>query len=111
MDAFLDEYFGFTELESNKLLKANRANTRGNPIVKILLQKATAQLKREMEQLIAGETIEKWVAQELAYNELDKTIENLWSVLFVTGYLTRRGEKDDGSFSLAIPNREIRELM
>lgn len=86
------------------------ANTSENAIVRMLLQKATAQTKRELEHLVAGETVEKWVIEELTYNEFDKTIENLWSVLFVMGYLTRRGEKDDGSYSLIIPNREIREL-
>ena len=63
-----------------------------------------------MEQLIAGKAIEKELRQELTYNELDSTIENLWSVLFTTGYLTQRGRTEGRRFLLAIPNREIREL-
>lgn len=85
-------------------------NTSGNAIVKRLLQKATGQTKREMEQLVAGETIEKKVVQELTYNELENSIENMWSVLFVTGYLTSREKKGDGVYALAIPNREVRQI-
>ncbi len=86
------------------------ANTSGNAIVKRLLQKATGQTKREMEQLVAGETIEKKVVQELTYNELENSIENMWSVLFVTGYLTSREKKGDGIYALGIPNREVRQI-
>jgi hypothetical protein len=52
----------------------------------------------------------KEIRQDLTYNELDNTIENLWSVLFTTGYLTHRGRESGKKFRLAIPNREIREL-
>ena len=86
------------------------ANTSGNAIVRRLLQKATGQTKREMEQLVAGETIEKKVVQELTYNELENSIENMWSVLFVTGYLTSREKKGDGIYALAIPNSEVRQI-
>ena len=68
------------------------------------------QTKNEIEQLIAGEEIVKEIRQELTYNELDNTIENLWSVLFTTGYLTQRGNVDYRRYRLAIPNTEIREL-
>lgn len=95
---------------SDKEPEAYWANTSGNAIVRRLLQKATAQTKREMEQLVAGETIEKKVVQELTYNELDNSIENMWSVLFVTGYLTGRKKLGDGKYVLAIPNREVRQI-
>lgn len=86
------------------------SNTSGNGIVRRFIDKANMQTKSEIEQLIAGEEIVKEIRQELTYDELDKTIDNLWSVLFTTGYLTHRGRVDGRCYRLAIPNREIREL-
>ena len=86
------------------------SNTSGNGIVRRFIDKANMQTKAEIEQLIAGEEIVKEIRQELTYDELDKTIDNLWSVLFTTGYLTQRGRVDGRCYRLAIPNREIREL-
>ena len=86
------------------------SNTSGNGIVRRFVDKANMQTKSEIEQLIAGEEIVKEIRQELTYDELDKTIDNLWSVLFTTGYLTQRGRVDGRCYRLAIPNREIREL-
>ena len=86
------------------------SNTSGNGIVRRFIDKANMQTKSEIEQLIAGEEIVKEIRQELTYDELDKTIDNLWSVLFTTGYLTQRGRVDGRCYRLAIPNREIREL-
>lgn len=86
------------------------SNTSGNMIVRRFIDKANVQTKNEIEQLIAGEKIIKEIRQELTYNELDNTIENLWSVLFTTGYLTQRGNIDHRRYRLAIPNMEIREL-
>ena len=63
-----------------------------------------------MEDLIAGKSISKDIHQELTYNELDTTIDNLWSVLFTTGYLTQRGKSADRMFHLVIPNREIQDI-
>lgn len=60
--------------------------------------------------MIAGESIEKDVVPELTYDELDKSIENLWSVLFTTGYLTHNGHTESGKYHLVIPNREVRNL-
>lgn len=57
-----------------------------------------------------GESIEKDVTPELTYDELDKSIENLWSVLFTTGYLTHKGRTESGKYRLVIPNREVRNL-
>lgn len=64
----------------------------------------------EIERLIAGDEIVKEIHQELTYNELDSSIENLWSVLFTTGYLTQRGRVGEDQYRIAIPNREIRKL-
>lgn len=86
------------------------ANTSGNAIVRRFIDKANNQTKNEIERLIAGESIVKEIQQELTYNELDKTINNLWSVLFTTGYLTQKERVDSRKYRLAIPNREIHEL-
>ena len=67
-------------------------NTSGNYIVKRFIEKANQQTRREIEQLIEGKAIQKEIRLELTYNELDSTIENLWSVLFATGYLTQQGK-------------------
>lgn len=86
------------------------SNTSGNAIVRRFIDKANLQTRSEIEQLIEGREIIKEIHPELTYNELDANIENLWSVLFTTGYLTQRGEIENGRFHLAIPNREIRNL-
>ena len=64
----------------------------------------------EIERLIAGEAIEKMVRLELTYDEIDNSIDNLWSVLFTTGYLTQAGQNEQGAYRLVIPNKEIREV-
>ena len=86
------------------------SNTSGNAIVRRLIDKADSVTKNEVESLIAGDEVIKEIHQELTYSELDQSIENLWSVLFTTGYLTQRGRVDGRKYRLAIPNREIREL-
>lgn len=86
------------------------SNTSGNTIVRRFIDKANRKTKEEMERLIAGEEIVKEIRQDLTYNELDISIENLWSVLFTTGYLTQRGRIEGRKYRLVIPNREIREL-
>ena len=86
------------------------SNSSGNAIVRRLIDKADVSAKNEVERLIAGESIEKDVALELTYDEIDKSIENLWSVLFTTGYLTHTGRTEAGKYRLVIPNREVRNL-
>ena len=85
-------------------------NTSGNDLVKRFVDKADKTTQGEIERLINGEAIEKNVRSELTYNEIDDSIDNLWSVLFTTGYLTQDGETDDGKLRLVIPNREVREV-
>ena len=85
------------------------SNTSGNAMVRRFIDKADTQTRDEIERLIAGDEIVKEIRQELTYNELDSSIENLWSVLFTTGYLTQRGQEGK-KYRLAIPNNEIREL-
>lgn len=94
------------------------ANTSGNDLVKRFIYRADQSTKDEIERLINGETIQKSVKEELTYKELDNSMENLWSVLFSTGYLTWRGEaegeeesdEEENVLPLAIPNKEIRRL-
>ena len=85
-------------------------NTSGNDLVKRFIDKADKTTQNEIERLIAGEAIEKKVRLDLTYNELDSSIENLWSVLFTTGYLTQTGKAVNGVYKLVIPNREVREV-
>ena len=85
-------------------------NTSGNDLVKRFIDKANKTTKSEIECLINGEAIEKELRLELTYEEIDQSIENLWSVLFTTGYLTQSGRPKDGAYRLIIPNREVREV-
>lgn len=86
------------------------SNTSSNSIVKRFIQKASKQTQSEIERLIAGESVIKEVHQELTYKELDKTIDHLWSVLFMTGYLTQCGKAKEKKYELVIPNYEIRQI-
>ena len=85
-------------------------NTSGNDLVKRFIDKANKTTKNEIEHLINGEAIEKELRLDLTYEEVDQSIENLWSVLFTTGYLTQSGRNEDGAYRLIIPNREVREV-
>lgn len=85
-------------------------NTSGNGLVKRFIDKANKTTRDEIERLVSGETIEKHVSLELTYDEIDTTIDNLWSVLFTTGYLTQTGMTESGAYKLVIPNKEVREV-
>ena len=85
-------------------------NTSGNDLVKRFVAKANKTTRDEIERLIAGEAIEKQLRLDLTYDEIDRSIENLWSVLFTTGYLTQAGRTEAGTYKLVIPNHEIREV-
>ena len=82
-------------------------NTSSNDIIRKFIDRADATTKDEIEQLINGGHVRKLIHQELTYRDLDSDIDNLWSLLFTTGYLTQDGDDGDGISSLAIPNREI----
>lgn len=90
--------------------KSYWSNTSSNELIRTLLQKAKKTTKREIEELIAGESVRKRIRQELTYSELDTTIDNLWSVLFTTGYLTQNGNPEEDVYDLVIPNLEIRSI-
>ena len=85
-------------------------NTSGNGIIRRLLKKADQTTRDEVEQLINGETIVKTVRQELTCRDIEDSIDNIWSVLYSTGYLTSRGRLPGKQMKLALPNREVREL-
>ena len=85
-------------------------NTSSNDLVKRFVDRADKTTQNEIERLIAGEAIEKAVRLELTYDEIDNSIDNLWSVLFTTGYLTQTGKPENGIYKLIIPNREVREV-
>ena len=85
-------------------------NTSGNALVKRFIDKANKTTRDELERLVAGEAIEKFVRLELTYGEIEDSIENLWSVLFTTGYLTQCGRTEEGAYKLIIPNKEVREV-
>lgn len=83
-------------------------NSSGNDLVRRFIDKADKTTKDEIERLMQGGTIKKKLHLELTYNELDDNIDNLWSVLFTTGYLTMVGKPMDGVYTLKIPNNEIK---
>ncbi len=82
-------------------------NTSSNDIVRRFIDRADAVTKDEVERLINGDSVRKEIRQELAYRDLDSDMDNLWSLLFTTGYLTRDGKDEEGISKLIIPNREI----
>lgn len=86
-------------------------NTSSNDVVRVFIdQSDNGTTKREIERLVAGEKIKKEIRQELTYKDLYRSIGNLWSVLFTTGYLTQRGRQEENQIYLAIPNVEIRNF-
>ncbi len=87
------------------------SNTSSNDIVRHFIDMADAgAAKHEIERLIAGEAVVREIHEELTYKELYDSMENVWSVLFSTGYLTQQGRTEGDFFRLVIPNREIRNL-
>ena len=85
-------------------------NTSGNDIVKRFINKADTTTREEIEQLVAGGTIGKELRLDLTYDELDSSIQNLWSVLFTTGYLTQAARAKNGLYQLKIPNAEVKTI-
>ena len=90
-------------------------NSSGNSLVRRLINRADSSTKDEIERLIAGEAIEKVIRLDLTYDEIDNSIDNIWSVLFTTGYLTKIGEvklpdSESYAYKLVIPNKEVREV-
>ncbi len=86
------------------------ANTSGDDLIRRLLKKANQTTRNEVERLINGETMTKTIRQELTYRDVEDSIDNIWSVLYSTGYLTQCGRLPGRQMKLALPNREVREL-
>ena len=86
------------------------ANTSGNDLIRRLLKKAKQTTRNDVERLINGETITKILREELTYRDVEDSIDNIWSVLYSTGYLTCRRKLPGRQMELALPNREVREL-
>ena len=90
-------------------------NSSGNDMVKRFVDKADQTTRDEIEKLVAGGFVEKQLRLDLTYDEIDNTVDNLWSVLFTTGYLTKIGEvkvpdSESYAYKLVIPNKEVREV-
>lgn len=99
-------------VDPSALPKNYWANTSGNDLIRRLLRQSNQSVKGEMEELLGGGQVTKRVKQELTYRDIDESDENLWSVLYATGYLTGRqvGQANADLFQLWIPNGEIRKL-
>lgn len=90
------------------------ANTSGNEVIRHFIESVKEEKKltrMELEQLVNGGVVQKEISQELTYKELYDSMDNIWSTLFMTGYLTQRGEPNGNRYNLVIPNREIRNII
>lgn len=119
-----DEYFGFTDSEVKDILYCDEltddrdaepkdywSNTSSNDVVKHFIERMDKnETTEEMEELMSGATVSKEIHEELTYQGLYDSVENIWSVLFMTGYLTYRGKPKGKIYHLTIPNMEIRNI-
>ena len=103
-------YCDLLRADPNALPQDYWSNTSGNAMVRRFIDKADTQTRDEIERLIAGDEILKEIHQELTYKDMYQSIDNIWSVLFTTGYLTRLGKAENGVYKLIIPNQEVREV-
>lgn len=90
------------------------SNTSGNDVIQHFIDgmySGKEIAKSELEKLINGGTVQKEISQELTYKELYESMDNIWSTLFMTGYLTQRGDSEGTLYNLVIPNREIRNII
>ncbi len=104
-------YCDALRVDSDAQPKNYWSNTSGNEAVRRFIQESDkAAVRRKVEKLVAGEIITKEIHHELTYKDMYASVDNLWSLLFTTGYLTQRGKPEGDSFRLAIPNMEIRKI-
>ena len=99
--------------DKNALLKPYWSNTSSNSIVRTLVERADLSVKQEIESLIEGKTITKAIREDITYDDMDSTQENLWNFLFFTGYLKKISERQEGEdilVEMAIPNSEVRYI-
>ena len=109
---YCDELLALHRKEPGAYMKPRNywTNTSGNVIIKALLRQAKGQTKMELERLIEGGILEKAIEENLTYQDIYNKVDNIWSVLFSTGYLTYEGVTEEGLYRLRIPNREIRSI-
>ena len=89
-------------------------NTSGNDMIRYFIDQGYEEkqiTKSELEQLVDGGIVQKEIHLDLTYKELYASMENIWSALFMTGYLTQRGRADGNRYNLVIPNREVRNIV
>lgn len=86
------------------------ANSSGNELVALLLKKANMETRHELEQLMDGSTVYKEIHEELTYRDINDSVDNVWSVLYSTGYLTKTGRQKENGIELRLPNKEIYSL-
>lgn len=106
-------YVKTATIDINAFPKAYWSNTSSNSIVRELVENADFETKKELESLIAGETIEKQVHEDITYGDIHESQDNLWNFLYFTGYLKSTGERQIGEdifLQLSIPNAEIRSI-
>ena len=106
-------YVDRARTERNAFPRPYWSNTSSNSIIRELVEQADEETRVELEQLIAGETIEKPIHEEITYEEIHRSQENLWNFLYFTGYLKKIGERQQGEeiyMELTIPNAEIRSI-
>ena len=108
-------FIGDLQVDENELPASYWANTSSNSIVRTLIEMADDETRSEIEQLIAGKTIEKQVHEDITYDEIYKTMDNLWNFMFFTGYFRRVGERMDVEtkqryVELKIPNEEVKYI-
>ena len=96
--------------DSNAKPSAFWINSSGNDLVKLFVDKADQSTKDEIERLVAGESVTKRIRLDLTYDEIENSIDNVWSVLFTTVYLTNIENPESGVYELVIPNREVHEV-
>ena len=96
--------------DSNAKPSAFWINSSGNDLVKLFVDKADQSTKDEIERLVTGKSVTKRIRLDLTYDEIENSIDNVWSVLFTTGYLTNIGNPESGVYELVIPNREVHEV-
>lgn len=86
------------------------ANTSSNEILRRLAERSDDKILEEIKQLIAGKTVKKTINRELTYREIEDSVENIWSVMYMTGYLTAAGDTEGNNLMLRIPNAEVRDI-
>lgn len=103
-------YCDYLLTNSNKAPQNFWANVSENGIIRNFADKADRKTLDEIEKLIAGESVKKRIRTDLTYPDINSTVDNLWGILFTTGYLTCHNVDENGSYELMIPNREIKNL-